>query len=587
MMTGRLTIFSKIIMLIVVLVTPVLILYIYTNRVSVDVVQDEIQSSSLSQLSFFLQQFDTTVEQLAMFPGILGSDPYLRDYLEKRSNKPFDRITEQTRITEKLSLQSVSSAWTNDLTVYMPKEKEAVSSNLLMSYNEEDIRTFAPLLGWTYDSSKREEARQPGARFVRQIVEPYGATSVSQIRTMIQVSFSDSNLTAMLDQVKSGGKGDPFFYRFGKPSIGSSTKNNARIEELVSFLNDQHLEDTGSLFTKLEGKRHAVFYVKSAQLDWYLINYVPVQDIVAPIKQTNILFYITIVLLLAMSFLVAYFLYRNVQRPIRKLVQGVQRLKQGDLSARLRFRPHNEFDFLFERFNEMAEQIQDLIERVYAEKLRLHEATVKQLQAQINPHFLYNSLFFVINTAKLGDTPAVVAMAQNLAEYYRYSTRMELQTAAFREEMKLIENYLTIHNLRMQRLYYELHIPAYMLDVQVPRLLIQPIVENAIVHGVEKKPGEGIILITGEQHGDYYTITIEDNGPGMEPAELHELEKQLTRPMDTEVSCGVWNVHKRLHYMFGGRDGGGITLAPSKLGGLKVTLRWRRCEQDVTALNRG
>lgn len=73
----------------------------------------------------------------------------------------------------------------------------------------------------------------------------------------------------------------------------------------------------------------------------------------------------------------------------------------------------------------------------------------------------------------------------------------------------------------------------------------------------------------------------------MEPVDLHELEKQLTRPMDTEVSCGVWNVHKRLRYMFGDGDGGGITLAPSKLGGLKVTLRWRRCEQDVTALNRG
>ncbi|MFD0589209.1 sensor histidine kinase [Paenibacillus sp. GCM10027627] len=587
MTTGRPTIFSKIIVLIVVLVTPVLILYIYTNRVSVDVVQDEIQSSNLSQLSFFLQQFDTTVEQLAMFPGILGSDPYLRDFLENRSDKPFDRITEQTRITEKLSLQSVSSAWTNDLTVYMPKEKQAVSSNLLMSYNEEDIRTFAPLLGWTYDSSKREEARQPGARFVRQIVEPYGATSISQIRTMIQVSFSDSNITAMLDQVKSGGKGDPFFYRFGKPSIGSSTKNNARIEELIPFLNAKHLGDSGSLFTKLEGKQHAVFYVKSAQLDWYLINYVPVQDILAPIKQTNILFYTTIVLLLVMSFLVAYFLYRNVQRPIRKLVQGVQRLKKGDLSARLRFQPHNEFDFLFDRFNEMAEQIQDLIERVYAEKLRLHEATVKQLQAQINPHFLYNSLFFVINTAKLGDTPAVVAMAQNLAEYYRYSTRMELQTTAFREEIKLIENYLTIHNLRMQRLYYEINIPEYMLDVQVPRLLIQPIVENAIVHGVEKKPGEGIILITGDQRDDYYTITIEDNGPGMEPADLHELEKQLTRPMDTEASCGVWNVHKRLHYMYGDGEGGGITLASSKLGGLKVTLTWKRGEGDVTALNRG
>ncbi|TXK83640.1 sensor histidine kinase [Paenibacillus sp. N3.4] len=577
-MKGKPTIFSKVMILIVLLVTPVLILYIYTNKVSVNVVQDEIQSSSLTQLSFFLQQFDTTVEQLAMFPGILGSDPYLRDFVEHRSNKPYDRISEQTRIMEKLSLQSVSSAWTNDLTVYLPKEATAVSSNHLITYNKEDVTTYAPLRGWIYDPTTRVEARQPGARFIRGIVEPYGATSLSQIKSMIQVSFSVNNVTAMLDQVKSGGKGDPFFYRFGQPPIKGSDSDSEMLSGLISVLDSQRLGEKGSLVTQLGGKQYAIFYVLSKQLNWFLVDYVPVENILAPIKKTNQLFYTTIAMLLLMSILAAYFLYRNVQRPIRKLVQGVQRLKKGELSARLHYQPHNEFDFLFERFNEMAEQIQDLVEHVYAEKLRLHEAKLKQLQAQINPHFLYNSLFFVINTAKLGDTRAVVAMSQNLAEYYRYTTRMEVQNATLREEIKLLENYLMIHNLRMQRLQYVIDIPESMLDVQIPRLLLQPLVENAIVHGIENKSGDGMIHITGKQQDHFYMVIIEDNGVGISLQVLGELKKQLLHPTDTEVSCGVWNVHQRLQYSFG--EGSGLDIVSSKLGGLKVTLTWRRNEAN-------
>jgi two-component system sensor histidine kinase YesM len=402
---------------------------------------------------------------------------------------------------------------------------------------------------------------------------------------MIQVSFSVSNVTAMLDQFKSGGKGDPFLYRFGLPPIGSTSIETERIDALLPILNSAQLQEKGSLVAKLGGKEYAVFYVLSKQLNWFLIDYVPVENILSPIAKTSALFYTTIGLLLAMSFLAAYFLYRNVQRPIRKLVQGVGRLKEGDLSARIRYKPNNEFDFLFERFNDMAEQIQDLIERVYAEKLRLHEATLKQLQAQINPHFLYNSLFFVINTAMLGDTKSVVAMAQNLAEYYRYTTRMEEQNAPLREEIKLVGNYLTIHKLRMQRLQFEIEIPDHMLDVQVPRLLLQPIVENAIVHGIENKPEDGLIRITGQRQGEQCTITVEDNGPGMESHALHELKNQLLKPMNTLVSCGVWNVHQRLHLVFG--EDAGLDLSQSELGGLKVTLMWRGNESDVAIIDRG
>lgn len=584
-MTGKPTIFTKVLLLIALLLTPVLFLYIYTNKVSVDIVRDEIQSSSLNRLSFFLQQFDATVEQLAMFPVILNSDPYLREFVDRRSDMPYDKLREQTRLMQRISLQSVAAAWTNDLTLYLPEDRTVISSNIFKEYRAEDINDFALLKGWTYDGAVRSDARTPGARFTRQIVDPLNAADPSAIKAMIQVSFPVANISAMLDQVKVGGKGDPFLYRNGFTPIGSATMDGGSVHSIVQLLDGQVLEESGHLVTTVDGRQVAVYYVKSSQLDWYLVDYVPVDSILAPIRKTNVLFYTTLSLLLGMSFLAAYLLYRNVQKPIGKLLHGVQLLKKGNLSARIRYKAHNEFDFLFERFNEMADQIQDLIQRVYAEKLQLHEAKFKQLQAQINPHFLYNSLFFIINTAMLEDTKSVVAMAQNLAEYYRYTTRMEHRTAALREEMKLVANYLTIHNLRLRRLSSEIDIPEAMMDLSIPRLLLQPIVENAIVHGIDNKPGEGLIRIAGSVSETGCQIVVDDNGPGMTDEAIDVMEQQLALPQEAAAGFGIWNVHQRLRYVFG--EDAGLKLSHSPLGGLRVTLTWGREDDHGAAIDRG
>src|SRR5690606_39681649 len=124
----------------------------------------------------------------------------------------------------------------------------------------------------------------------------------------------------------------------------------------------------------------------------------------------------------------------------------------GYFSVRLNYSARNEFSLLFARFNIMAQRIQELIENVYEEKLRRREATLKQLQSQINPHFLYNCLFFIKNMARMKNEEAVVAMSLNLGEYFRYTTRLGNQTATLAEELSVIVNYLEIQNLRMRRI---------------------------------------------------------------------------------------------------------------------------------------
>ncbi|KQX54675.1 hypothetical protein ASD40_34030 [Paenibacillus sp. Root444D2] len=571
----KLNIFSKILILLVLLLIPIVLLYSYTNRITNNVVQDQIQSSNLNQLSFFMHQLDVDVERLAMSPVILGSDPYIREFIDRNESPDYDMLKEQSRIIQKLSLQSVSSGWVNELTIAIPHGKQVLSSSIFVNGTDAWPWDSPIKRTWTYEERKGDNGI---GSFVREISEPIRAQIASQANVLYQVRFSVQNMIQLLDVYKQDKRSDPFLIDGQNRAIFNSSSNPSITHTIHERLAGQGLPLTGQVQFDIANQQYLISIVKSEQLDWYLVDYVPVQKILSPITMTRKLFYVSIALLLVMSILASFLLYRNVQIPIGKMIQSVQQVKRGDLSARIAYKAKNEFDFLIQRFNEMAEQIQVLVEDVYAEKIRSREATLKQLQSQIHPHFLYNSLFFIINSAEMEDKESVVAMSQNLAEFYRYTTRVEKQSVRLREELDLVGHYLTIQNLRIHRLKYEISVPEEMLSEWVPRLILQPLVENAIVHGIERSAEGDRITITGEQKDGWNRLIVEDNGGGLDEAGLDKLLKQLEAPMSDEIGCGTWNVHHRLYYQFG--EGSGLTFERLINGGLRAVLTWKHNSQE-------
>ncbi|NRF92192.1 sensor histidine kinase [Paenibacillus frigoriresistens] len=574
-MPYKLNIFSKILILLVLLLIPIVLLYSYTNRITNNVVQDQIQSSNLNQLSFFMHQLDADVERLAMSPVILGSDPYIREFIDRNESPDYDMLKEQSRIIQKLSLQSVSSGWVNELTIAIPHGKQVLSSSIFVNGTDTWPWDSPIKRTWTYEERKGDNGV---GSFIREISEPIRAQVASQSNVLYQVRFSAQNMIQLLDVYKQDKRSDPFLVDGQNRAIFNSTSNPSITHTIHDKLAGQGLPLTGQVQFEIANQQYLISIVKSEQLGWYLVDYVPVQKILSPITMTRKLFYVSIGLLLVMSILASFLLYRNVQIPIGKMIQSVQQVKRGDLSARIAYRAKNEFDFLIQRFNEMAEQIQVLVEDVYAEKIRSREATLKQLQSQIHPHFLYNSLFFIINSAEMEDKESVVAMSQNLAEFYRYTTRVENQSVRLQEELDLVGHYLTIQNLRIHRLRYEINVPEEMLNERVPRLILQPLVENAIVHGIERSAEGDLITITGEQKDGWNRLIVEDNGVGLDEAGLDKLLKQLGAPMSDEIGCGTWNVHHRLYYQFG--EGSGLTFEQVNNGGLRAVLTWKHNLQE-------
>jgi two-component system sensor histidine kinase YesM len=346
------------------------------------------------------------------------------------------------------------------------------------------------------------------------------------------------------------------------------------------------LADQGDITLKVNGISYLLTYSRVRELDGYVVNIVPLSEILTPLQMTNRFAYLVLGLLLIVGIAVSWVLYRNVQVPLRALVKGVQQIKMGQYRTRVPLQVNNEFRLIISRFNEMADQIQQLIENVLEQQLLAREAELKQLQSQINPHFLYNSLSYIISMTKLNRKDAVLQMAYHLSDYYRYTTRVENQVVKLEDELKNAEDYLSIHRMRMKRIRYGIDVMSDMLDIEVPRLILQPIVENALIHGVEALEGDGVVTITGRCAGNQCSLIVDDNGGFMTLERLQELQKLLeSRLGESSDSCGLLNVHRRLQLRYGADSG--LTLSMNSASGLRVELHWRGESADGEAVDRG
>lgn len=563
----KMTTYRKVIALIIALLVPIILLYSYSNQVSINVVRATMEDQNRNRLAFFMSQMDMMIDQLMKHSITASRDYSIMEYLNGRNNsEPLTQLQRHVRIVDMLNMQTTTSAWSNQIILYLRDSKEVISTDYSAIYDDEEI-SERELGKWSHESKLTFGIKEMLFSRIQQSDMP---------NLLVEVRFTDVNLKNMLNSLQQGEAREPFLYHPGLEPIINYSANYKLVTRTVAELDRQQLPASGSLNISIAQQQYIVNYIRSESIGWYLVDIVPLESVFAPINTSRNLFYISIGMLMALGVLATLLLYRNVQRPIQLLLRGVQRIKDGQFSARLKQRPNNEFEYLFSSFNEMAEQIEELIDKVYKETLRSKEATLKQLQSQINPHFLYNCLFYIKNMANLGDKEAVVAMSLNLGEYYRYTTRLESTMTTLKEELKLIENYLNIQTLRIQRFRFEIDIPDSMLALEIPRLLLQPLAENAVIHGVENTLQFGVILIKGESKDGVHRIIVDDNGPGLSKPEMHELQKRVAIPMDEQSGCGLWNIHQRLIHMFEGKSG--LYFTDSPLNGFRVELIWEQKE---------
>lgn len=580
------SLFSKLVGSLILLLLPVLILSIYSNRVNENVITGQIKQSSISRLSTLATQMDNIIMQLETFTYILIRDPNVIEFqdLSLLNSSYYEQISKKKIIQDKLYLQSASTEWINEVTVYSPRSGQTISTIHGTSFDPERLQRLSKE-NWNFILHDDKTDKQ--GKVIHLTVEPYEAGGgIAKANSIIEISFDMSNVIRMLDKFKSQGIGEALFYKPNDTFLSTSSFPPVLLREAVTALKKTQLADEGDITLNVNGISYLLSYSDVEVLDGYVVNIVPLSEILTPLRMTNRFAYLVLGLLLIVGIVVSWLLYRNVQVPLRALVKGVQQIKMGQYKTRISLQVKNEFRLIISRFNEMSDQIQQLIENVLEQQLLTHEAELKQLQSQINPHFLYNSLSYVISMTKLNRKDAVLQMAYHLSDYYRYTTRVEKQLVKLADELKNAADYLSIHQMRMNRISYGIDVESDLMDIEVPRLILQPIVENALIHGVENLEDVGIVTITGKCIDNEYSLIVDDNGGSMTFERLHDLQKQLvSRTGERSEACGLLNVHRRLQLRYGANSG--VRLSINAVSGLRVELHWTEKAVDDEAVNRG
>ncbi len=569
----RKNIFVKMNVLLLLFLLPILLLYSYSNVTNVNVVKNTIQSANTNQLAFFLNQMEEKVNQIAMYSLMMSRDPNVSllpdiKYLDSFQQRQLKLLIDQT-----LKLQSLSTSWQNQLNIYNLASDEIFGTTFFSLFNPVEVQKM-PADQWNFIPDKKNS--QGHSTFIRYHVEKDSESNGSSPSgLLIYTSFPSANVVRMLSEFKQENNSDPFFYHADYENINNDSANKMLIGELIKQFKKEKLTGSGNKNFTIEGKSYSINYVESLLPGWFLVDYLPLDKVLSPITTSRNLFYLSLAVLLLLSVFASFLLYRNVQLPISTLIRNVQRFAKGDFGTRITRKSNTEFDFLFEKFNIMAEEIQGLIEKVLIEQIQTKDATLKQLQSQINPHFFYNCLFFINNMVRLEDDEAITAMTMNLAEYFRYTTRTDKISATLSEEIQLVRNYLEIQSLRMDYLQYEIAIPDKMAELELPRLIVQPLVENAIVHGIEKKEGEGYVKIMGEQTAEFNLLIVEDNGDSVTDTQIQEFTLLMAQqPQEMNRGFALWNIQQRLALHFDKRAE--LILERSELGGIRALIQWPR-----------
>ncbi|MBB6670139.1 histidine kinase [Cohnella nanjingensis] len=564
------------------IIAPMVLFLIYNNLYAMNVVRQQISSHYNNLLSLNVSENDKVLEEYTSYLIRLDHNPDIPIIQALRSGDS-DYTLAKIRLMNQFMLDSSG--------IYNRKD------TLFIYDRKEDDMYFV-----TQDNSTYSDKRDVLLQWSRQHLQSNGL-----------LDEDDTHWISMT--VNSGGTGGNYLLRTHDLGLGAFAGVLVRTGSLLrglegfdvgdeggSFLLDSSgevLTDTASplmtdpLFRQAivkqsgsygivkQGGRSYLVLVRQAEKANVIYAIVMREDYILqnlPFFQKVLYYWIPLLVAILLS-LYLVFLQRIMFKPLVDLIRGMRKLGQGRFDIRLPTDQSSEFAFMSGTFNNMAEQIEKLKIDVYEEQLRVQRAEYKHLQVQINPHFYMNSLNIIYNLAALKDFKSVQKLSLHLADYFRFLMQSHRATVRLEDEIKHIEHYLEIQKVRyVSKLDYEIRVLPQHAGWGLSPLMVQPFVENAVIHGFNKRVPNGMmftIVIATEEDPEapdrYLLLTVADDGPGFEPELLANLENGRHAAGTGEQHLGIWNILRRFKMLYG--DDGGISFGNAPAGGAVVTIR--------------
>lgn len=310
---------------------------------------------------------------------------------------------------------------------------------------------------------------------------------------------------------------------------------------------------------------------RSEMTKWTVVGVAYLNEMMGKREETQLSYVMIAIMLFSVALLISIFLSREITRPIKKLETSMKEVEKGNFdNLKIENTERNEIGSLTRSFHRMTKEIQQLMQQNIEEQSAKRKSELRALQSQINPHFLYNTLDSIIWMAEGGKNKEVVLMTASLAKLLRQSISNEAELVSIRKEVEYVKQYLTIQNMRYKdKLEFEINVDSHILEREIVKLTLQPLVENAIYHGIKYKDGKGLIRISGKEEQKFVVLKIYDNGAGMSEEQIQKIFQKKDQKEDTGV--GILNVQNRLQLYFGKEYG--LTYESKPLEGTTVIVR--------------
>lgn len=559
---------------------PLISLGLFTYQFSSNMLKEELSNGimeNLNQINKNLAFFTKDVEQLSNYI-------YRSDLVQEKLNKSADRTNLEKyhdfkEVNEMFDTILGTKTWSMNLYIiglngdryftgdYLPLSYSQITENWGVFRKAKDAQ--GAVVWDTHYTIKHIEEQEVVLRVGRQLKsqanEPLGYLVIDILEPSISALYQSENHSQVNQMYLLDSQGYIVSSNPSKTTIGTKIEH----ESGDMVLNSQR----GFFETKINGKNYMAIFDTNQDTHYKVVNYLAESEI---IKKTHSIKYLTL-LLIVIAFIVSlwfsYLFTKTITSPINRLKSVMKEVEKGNLEVQFISEYKDEVNELGQNFNTMISKLKTSIKDSLEKKTRLQEAEVNTLRAQINPHFLYNTLETMSAIAKIKGVRMISDLAIALGEMMRYSLKKDSEFVSLQEELFLLERYLFIQKTRFHtKIDVSIVVEEETNGLMLPPLLIQPLVENAIIHGLEPKVGKGELSIHIYKEKNELLVEIKDDGIGIDKERLNELNLLLnTKEASKSLGIGMENVVKRIHLYYGKEYG--LSIKSQKNEGTTVIMK--------------
>ncbi len=552
----------------IVFLIPIVTVTLFINYYSLDILKKKSSESYGQSLDLLFAQVEGTLNKYQSIAYTLSIDQDLGAI--NLSPDDSNLIFKYDNLKKQLGFLMISDTLGSDLAVITPAKKLMFTSTGYVW----DLKEYTnwPILNEQMITIQGWQFRDKNWPFLGAIpVITFFQRSSSSEGVSIEVNIPIENLKNFLAQSQNERNVLLFMYdNMSQELLYEGDLLNSKDDFIYKLQNNEKAKNEFEY--EIFGELYQVMYKSSSFTGFTIGIMFPQEQLMSSIKWLRYLMLTVVFMIFLLAIVYTLISYKSVVAPIKHLITNMQKVSRGDFEVMMEVKEKNDFSFLYMQFNRMVSKINSLVNEVYMEKLKQQQVQLKLLQSQINPHFLYNCLNMVYQMSMSENHQGTAKLSLYLGRYFRYATKSNKDIVLLKDELDNIKTYIEIYKIQYEeKIIFFADVPEEMFLYYVPRLSVQPIVENAIIHGVEEDESlENHIWIRGYIKEDYFQLIIENDGIELGEEKIIDIKENLNHISQDGSGYGLNNTHWRLRLLFG--ELAGIQVEQREGGGMKVTL---------------